>query len=104
MWSPDLASRCNLSHKGRSGRSAKRKHGTWVQGTCVIDGPLLLHPCIIRLRRLRAWIHSRPRRAILLGCELPPMASYSLMKTRSPVLGIFILTLSAQNVSLSKLF
>src|ERR1035437_2023331 len=33
--SPDLASRCNLSHMGRSGTYGKRK-----QGTCVIDGPL----------------------------------------------------------------
>src|ERR1019366_3889989 len=63
--SPNLASRCNLSHKGRSGTYGKRK-----QGTCVIDGPLLRHPCVIRLGRLRAWIHSRTsRRAILRSCE-----------------------------------
>ena len=32
----------------------------------MIDGQLLRHPCVIRLGRLRAWIHSRPaRRAIL---------------------------------------
>src|ERR1035441_3185764 len=60
-WLPDLASRRNLSHKGRSGTYAKRK-----QGTCVIDGQLLRHPCVIRLGRSRAWIHSRTsRRAIL---------------------------------------
>ena len=61
VWSPDLASRCNLSHRGRSRTYGKRK-----QETCVIDGKLLRHPCVIRLGRLRAWIHSRTsRRAIL---------------------------------------
>jgi hypothetical protein len=57
-----LASRRNLSHKGRSGRYEKR-----TQGTCLIDGPLLRHPFVIRLGRRHAWIHSRPARRAILG-------------------------------------
>jgi hypothetical protein len=53
--SPDLASRRNLSHKWRSGRYEKRTQETWV-----IDGPLLRHPCVIRLGRLRVGFVAAP--------------------------------------------